>query len=164
MNTQDLIKQTLLPLQNETGLNVASDEARTLLYGTILVESWGVYRYQIGGIAIGICQIEPATHKDTLKRCRNKQLSVFEYILKCFYPDFKYTDIWDIDFRLDNFIDDNLLLNDEYSIIIARMKYYLIPEKLPKDIQGLAEYWKKYYNTELGKGEVGEFIKRTKEN
>ena len=38
----------------------------------------------------------------------------------------------------------------------------MMPEKLPNsyDIEGLAKYWKKYYNTEGGKGTVEKFIEK----
>jgi len=48
-----------------------------------------------------------------------------------------------------------------YQILMARVKYLTYPEPLPdsKDILGMARYWKKYYNSILGRGKVREFVK-----
>jgi hypothetical protein len=155
-NLNPLIVRELNTLYDETGLNINTHNAKELILKTILVESGGVYRYQINGPALGICQIEPATHKDVLNRTEQKYPTIYNYIIERFYPNSNLSRGFAFD---DDIVcDDNLLYNDSYSIIIARMKYYLIPEKLPNDLQGLAEYWKKYYNTELGKGEVEKFI------
>ena len=44
---------------------------------------------------------------------------------------------------------------------MARIKYWRVPKKLPveNDIEGMAKYWKDYYNTSLGKGTPEKFIK-----
>jgi hypothetical protein len=49
--------------------------------------------------------------------------------------------------------------------IMCRLYYYGIHQPLPKadDIQGQAEYWKKYYNTSMGKGTVEQFVKHYQE-
>jgi len=45
--------------------------------------------------------------------------------------------------------------NDFYACAMARVLYYRRPEPLPlpSDIDGLAAYWKQWYNTPLGKGD-----------
>ena len=47
-----------------------------------------------------------------------------------------------------------------YSVMMARIRYLPFPEKLPdaKDIKGLAEYFKRYYNSSLGKATVEDAI------
>jgi hypothetical protein len=47
-----------------------------------------------------------------------------------------------------------------YQIIMTRLHYYRVPKPLPEfnDIEGMAHYWKKYYNTNKGKGTILEFI------
>jgi len=54
----------------------------------------------------------------------------------------------------------NLIGNLYYQCAIARCKYLMIPEPLPaaNDIEGLAKYWKKYYNSEQGKGTIEHFV------
>jgi len=40
-----------------------------------------------------------------------------------------------------------------YQIALARVHYYRVPEKLPdrNDVEAMAKYYKKYYNTHLGR-------------
>lgn len=47
------------------------------------------------------------------------------------------------------------------STIMARLKYRLIPEEIPTTREKRAEYWKKYYNTYLGKGTVEHYLSAT---
>ena len=44
------------------------------------------------------------------------------------------------------------------SLVFARLKYRLVPSAIPDTIQGRAAYWKKYYNSELGKGTPEHYI------
>ena len=53
---------------------------------------------------------------------------------------------------------DQLKGNLYYAVAMCRIHYYRVSEALPNDLEGMARYWKKYYNTELGKGTVEEFI------
>ena len=48
----------------------------------------------------------------------------------------------------------NQRANLPYQIAMARVHYLRVNEKLPRhdNVTGLALYWKKYYNTMLGKG------------
>ncbi len=48
------------------------------------------------------------------------------------------------------------------SVIMARLKYRLIKEEIPTSREGRARYWKKYYNTSLGKGTVQRYMEATK--
>jgi hypothetical protein len=42
--------------------------------------------------------------------------------------------------------------------LLTRMKLGTIPEKIPTDLEGQANYWKKYWNTYAGKGTSQHFI------
>lgn len=50
----------------------------------------------------------------------------------------------------------------EFQVILARKHLYTIREEIPPDLVRQAEYWKKYWNTELGKGKVQQFIAKNK--
>jgi len=52
------------------------------------------------------------------------------------------------------------LRNPLHSAIAARLLLLNVPEPLPKDIQGRADYWKKYYNTERGFGKPVDYLNR----
>ena len=45
-------------------------------------------------------------------------------------------------------------------IIFCRIKYWRVPKKIPMDLEGMADYWKKYYNTEGGAGTVAHFLEK----
>jgi hypothetical protein len=49
----------------------------------------------------------------------------------------------------------------KFAILLARLRYRVVPEKLPEadDLAGLARYWKKYYNTDLGAGTREQFVR-----
>ncbi len=48
------------------------------------------------------------------------------------------------------------------SCVMARLFYLLRPGAIPNTMQGRGEYWKKWYNTELGKGTVKHYIDANK--
>lgn len=134
-----IIKPTL------TLLDMDSESAERLLLGTIAVESsMGLYLHQQKGPALGIYQIEPATLRD-----------VYENFLG-FRPDL-HKKMRYIKSGMSN--EDNLIGNLYYATAIARLIYKRVKEPFPEpcDIDGLANYWKTYYNTEKGKGTVEHF-------
>ena len=72
----------------------------------------------------------------------------------------KYKELISAEFGIN--LDDarwrELELSPVLAFIIMRLHYRLIPEAVPDTVEGRAAYWKKYYNTELGKGTVEEYI------
>ena len=127
-----------------------SRSAENLLMGICATESqFGTYLKQIGGgPALGCMQIEPITHDDQyatyLKRQDKREL--FEHFQDVFPGQLSA---------------ERLIYDLSYSIGIARIRLWRMPEALPapNDIDGLAIYWKQYYNTFLGAGEVEDFIR-----
>ncbi len=121
--------------------------AENLLIGTIFQESkGGYYLHQLGhGPALGVYQIEPATHDDTWVNYVKYRKHI-ELKLKALMTEEPK--------------DSQLITNLAYATAIARIIYYRKPSALPdaNDVQALGEYWKKYYNTEQGKGTVEEFV------
>lgn len=123
-----------------------SENAENLLIGTCAQESGlGKYRRQLGGgPALGIFQMEPATFRDI---CDN--------FLR-YKPDLqsKIKQAAGVSF----FDCNDLINNDALAICFARVHYLRVKESIPGDLPGWAGYWKKYYNTPLGKGKEDEFI------
>lgn len=64
----------------------------------------------------------------------------------------------DFDIVLDLVEWEHLRYNPLLCLIFTRLKYKKIPELIPDTLQGRAEYWKKYYNTEAGKGTIKHYI------
>ena len=130
-------------------LELWSEEAEDLLMGTAAQESHlGTYLMQLGGgPALGIFQMEPATHKDILVN----------------YLSYRK----DLESKVGASDEaEGMVGNLYYATVMARIHYLRVPEALPNKselsdtqyVQELASYWKSYYNTPLGKGTVEEFI------
>ena len=62
-----------------------------------------------------------------------------------------------IDMKLVEY--EHLIYNPLLSVLWARLYYLLIPEPIPKTIEERARYWKKYYNTEAGKGTPEHYLR-----
>ena len=135
-----IVRATLMSLR------MWSMAAENLLLGTAVQESGLKYLRQFNdGPARGLYQIEPATHDDIwdvyLKHHRTLKGRI--EVLVAPVPS-----------RIDQ-----LATNLAYATAIARMVYWRHPEPLPApgDVDGLAGYWKKYFNTVKGKGRVADF-------
>ncbi len=133
-----IIKPTLAHM----GPRYEGETAERLLLGTIAHESKGVHLDQrlsakddVLGPAIGIYQIEPATHDDLWDNFllfRSKLGSKIQNLLAG-WPD----------------RDTQLAANLSYATAIARALYYRQPDKLPKptDEDGIWWYYKRYWNS-----------------
>ena len=55
---------------------------------------------------------------------------------------------------------DRMATDLKLATVMTRLFYAAIPEPFPDndDIRGMGEYWKRYYNTAMGRGTVDEFI------
>lgn len=116
---------------------LASKSAVNLLLGTCAVESdFGMYSKQLKGPALGVFQMEPGTY--------NWLISVY----KERYPQLKSWQFHELEKDV------------EKAVVMARLRYRIVPAQLPLagDTLALAMYWKKWYNTELGKGTVQKFM------
>lgn len=140
---RDIIKYTL------EYIGLYSPAAEDLIMGTIAQESHlGTYIKQLGrGPALGLVQMEPATHNDIW----NNYLKYKPELAK------KIEEL-----SLSNFSKQpsQLTGNMYYSIAMCRVHYLRVREAMPAhgDVLAYANYWKKYYNTVLGKGTVQEYI------
>jgi len=149
INCKDLRELVVRPTLQH--LRLWSPAAEDMVLGTAAQESGlGTYLHQVGGPALGIYQMEPATHNDIW----NNYLE-YKPILRKQVEDMLGTSVHDID------SDDNSLIgNLYYATAMCRIHYLRVLEAMPvhKDIKGYAAYWKKYYNTPLGAGTEQEFI------
>jgi hypothetical protein len=126
-------------------IGLYSVEAVELLLGTCAVESrFGHYFKQKKGPALGFFQIEPATLID-----------IWEHYL--YYKD-------ELSYRIKQVcgVGESDMFSCEtniaYQICMARVYYLRQKGVIPVELKGQAEYWKKYYNTYLGKGTVEKYI------
>jgi len=148
-HVRELIKESLLSVK------MHDENIEELLMLTCAVESdMGQNIKQLnGGPAVGLFQMEPATHNDTMDRWLNLKRNESLKGLINYYLD------WNCGALISY---DTMRWNMKYAIIVARLKYKMIKEPIPKkeDVVGLAKYWKKYWNTELGDGTVEKAIEK----
>jgi len=138
---RELIEKTLIEIDKHSEASV------NLLLGTAAQESgFGTYIRQIGGgPALGVFQMEPNTEADIWMNYLLYRRELLSHIKRL--AGLEAANAWHL--------EGNLI----YQIIMARAHYLRVHEVLPPadDIEGLARYWKQYYNTPLGKGTVEEF-------
>lgn len=124
--------------------------AEELVLGTGIQESLLVHRQQLGGgPALGLFQMEPATHDDCWENYLN------------FRPDFGG--------KVKRTLDagqspsaETMKVNDRYAAAMCRVRYARVPAALPPAgaIEEMANYWKQHYNTPLGAGSPEEFLEK----
>jgi len=138
-----------------------SPEAENLIFGTGLIESNYDYLKQWNnGVARSWWQIEPGMTGalDTIVNYLDYRKNLLG---KCAVA----AKVAPFYFRKgveEEEVRDLLETNISYAIIMCRLKYRRVPKKLEKTVEGMAHYWKKYYNSDLGKGDPEEFIEKYK--
>mgnify|MGYP001565764624 CR=1 FL=1 len=139
-----IIRPTLKALEPEIPHSIVAEE---LLMLTAAQESHlGTYLKQKGGPALGVYQMEPATHVDLYRNFIQLRPSLAEK-LRLMVPSFPVVG------------SEILVGNLYYATAIARVHYFRVAEPLPSlHTEALAKYWKKHWNTELGKGTVNEAL------
>lgn len=146
MNAKHLREYVIRPTL--TKLNAWSKEAEDLVLGTACQESHcGKYLRQLGcsGVvgAFGIWQMEIATARD-----------IYDNYLR-YKPELKAV----VDgLRGKQSISDALMTNLAFACAMCRIHYLRQPGKIPATVDGQGQYWKKYYNTALGRGTVAEYM------
>lgn len=125
-----------------------SQGAEDLIMGTAAQESHLMYLDQLTpgpGPAFGLFQMERATEKWLWESYVQKDpilKSKFESLLASYPSD-----------RMEQ-----MRCNLAYAAGMARMRYMVVKEPIPQSIDGIAAYYKKYYNTYKGKATVAEFL------
>ena len=141
MNAQQLHDLIINPALDYMGGNYNSKDARFLLLCTEAIESkCGYYIKQIKGPALGPWQMEPYTHDDIWGNCdalKKGGIPVFVNSLKLGAPVSPH---------------DNLVVSPMYACAMARLKYSMDSEPLPKrdNFREVYNYYKRIYNTPAG--------------
>jgi len=154
LNLSQLREYVVVPALQQLGMH--SLAAEQLVLGTIAQESHGSYLKQLGkGPALGLIQMEPATHRDLWVNFVKYKRAIKDALLVM------TSDSVDECYEENGWPDHVALIwNLRYAIAMCRVHYYRKPQPLPKanDIRALGEYWKDHYNTIHGAGTVEEFI------
>ncbi len=151
IHISDFVECIVRPSLKAAGLH--SDPAEKLLVGTACQESHlGRYLVQIDGPALGLYQMEPGTHDDIhvnfLKYHDDLRVHIFRTSGMPLYRNDEMPS------------PTNLIYNLRYATLMARAHYLRFKPPLPHedDIEGQALYWKKFYNTDHGKGKPEEYL------
>jgi len=145
-----LREQVIRPVLKDIGL--WSQASENLLIGTGLIESRFYYLKQIKGEALSLFQIEVPTYYWIIHKIANRS-NLYEKVLKVL--------------GYDKFPPPERLMSDiALSLIIARYRYCLDPDPLPEaeNIIELSKYYKKIYNTPLGKADPQLFVSLYREH
>lgn len=148
MKAKQLREHVIEPTLRSLGM--WSKQAEDLLLETACQESHcGEYIRQLGCSgytgAFGIYQMEIATARDIYDRFINKRPAIKKVIDEIKGPSLA--------------MHEAMTVNLAYATALARIKYYLDPKPIPMTLEERAEYWKRIYNTKLGKGKPEEYIK-----
>ena len=119
-------------------LQMVSREAEILLLATAAQESrCGHYIKQVKGPALGIFQMEPATHRDIYENFLQYKPSIERRMDPIRFP------YWSK--------QKQLVVNPLYSAAMARLQYFRDSQPLPEvSKEAMWEYYKRVYNTHLG--------------
>ena len=130
-------------------LQLNSKAAQELLLGTAIQESGLRYLHQLGdGPALGLFQMEPATHDDIWENYLAYRATLAQKIPGTGGSAIRRKAV-------------EMVGNLWYAAGMCRVHYLRAPEPLPEagDLEGQAAYWKKWYNTAQGAGTVEHYIR-----
>ena len=151
---KSLVRETC----KKMGSKFASDDAINLVVATGIVESRYEYLRQMGdGPARSFWQVEPATCVDNLAHYLKHRPKLMQKCAEASFVDLKHWQNFE-----ESVLEEILEKNIAAGIVHCRLKYWRVPKKMPNSIEGQADYWKKYYNTEGGKGDPEHFIEACK--
>jgi hypothetical protein len=131
-------------------LRIYSKNAEELLVFTCAAESLGgTFLHQVKGPSLGIYQMNSNTYTDiwvNYIRARNQLATLMAIHFGCNkIPE-----------------TERLIFDLHFATAMARIHYLRMPGNLPEanDVEGIWEYYKKYYNTEKGKAKKEDSIKK----
>ena len=139
----------IVPTLARIGHPFDTASAGMLILGTGLAESGLRHLRQLnGGPARGPLQIEPLTAWDMVERVIAAEPALMHGVETFAAPFIDRDDL-----------ADQLHWNLALGVVIARAKYWSDPHRLPgpDDFEGLANYWKRVYNTSAGTGRASYF-------
>ncbi|MZR30883.1 hypothetical protein [Sneathiella litorea] len=128
-----------------TALQMGGEAAENLVLGTGLVESGFRALRQVKGPALGVYQCEPATYDDILRYLERRE-DIARRLRPLAAGDWPPT-------------AEQLVWNLKFATAICRIHYWRKPGAIPTDRAGQAAYWKRHYNTALGRGTVARYMK-----
>ena len=140
------IARTLYKFEQATGKDyIHSPKAIALLFGTACVESDLKYRKSFSKTSTdsGLFQMNKPNYNDIYKN----YVAHRPWLAKAI-----------VEVCGEGRVFEDIKTNDVYATVMARIHYMRVSETIPSTVEGMAKYWKKYYNTHLGKGKESKFV------
>ena len=133
----------------------APRETVSLLMETAAAESAFMLRRQTGGgPARGLWQVEPATADDIFQNYMPHRPQIIRIVSQL---SFGFT-LFEPLIVTRGELSDLLEHNDVFCCCLARIVYLRDPDPIPHTVEERAAYWKRVYNTPLGKGTVAHYM------
>lgn len=133
-------------------------EASDQVLGTGLVES-GLHdlRQLPNGPALGPFQMEPATFNDIyyrylLRKDKSRLKALVRTLLVPRHTDYIVTHPL-----------RQLMTNMPFAVVMARIRYLMVPEPIPKTVDQQAIYWQTHYNTKNRDADIVRYLRRWRE-
>lgn len=155
IDPRQLLDLVVMPVLTRLTPNTDVTSAAQLMMGTAAQESnCGSYIAQVHGPALGVWQMEPATHDDIWAN-----FIVRSPLLKKMTADLVSHILADGPTTIPSPLQ--MTGNLYYACAMARMLYLRQPEHLPQtgDTARQARYYKRYYNTPAGAATEAQYIR-----
>ncbi len=92
---------------------------------------------------MGLTQGDPIGVKDVVKRTRYKDVQIVKNCFGFDVRELKHSDLANSPVK---------------AFVLTRLKFKLRPEPIPSELKWRARYWKKFYNSVLGKGTIKHYV------
>ncbi len=147
IDEKQLREIVIQPTLTAMGAGMYSKSVEDLLVGTCAIESrGGTYVRQIEGPAMGIFQMEPATHEDIWRKWLSSYPGMLTKFMRfCLLPVSKPP-------------PEMMIYHLGYACGMARILYARTRKDIPNTLEGHARFYKEHWNTELGKSTEKEYI------
>lgn len=156
LHLPDVTTEIIIPVTKR--MRMGGPSAVALMELTFLAESYvngHTYIRQIGGgAARSPWQMEPATAKDIVGRYFEQKPAIRVRISEALYgllpADVRWDELWTEDD--DRALEFRLASDLGFACALARIRYWMDPQPLPSpnDVDGLAHYHKRVFNTAAG--------------
>lgn len=144
-----VVRETLRQFEAQGGAAYSEQAVKLLVMIASHESDRGTYLWQVGGPALGPYQEEPKTCKDVYENFIRKDKAL-DFAVSKFLPNRKGLPDGDLTY---------LLITDlRFSTIMARCFFMRFKQPIPDTEIELAQYAKKYWNTELGKASVADYV------
>jgi hypothetical protein len=145
LSALELVREIVRPALAVLPDEMQGDRPEQQLVGTAAQETQFRNIPQIGGPALGLWQMEPATHLDLWTHFIDPRPDLARAVMSLLDDGFSPT-------------ASALIPCPKYACAMARILYFRVPGAIPADLAGQGAYYKAHYNTPAGAATVSEYL------